>query len=55
MNLRDQYNWDKGKGVTIGPLEVTDEELAKLHRAGLAQEYTITGLSDVATREGSVP
>ncbi|MBO3088163.1 hypothetical protein [Cellulomonas dongxiuzhuiae] len=51
--LRDQYNWDGGKGVTIGPLEVTDEQLAELHRAGVAQEFTATGESAVTSRKGT--
>jgi hypothetical protein len=53
VNLRDQYNWDGGKGVNIGPLSVSDEQLAELHRAGLAQEYVAVGASDVRTKEGS--
>jgi Flp pilus assembly pilin Flp len=53
VNIRDQYNWDGGKGVTIGPLSVSDEQLAELHRAGLAQEFVAVGASDVRTKEGS--
>ncbi|MBD7918514.1 hypothetical protein H9657_09520 [Cellulomonas sp. Sa3CUA2] len=51
--LRDRYNWDGGKGVTIGPLDVTDEQLAELHRAGVAQEFTATGESAVTSRKGT--
>jgi hypothetical protein len=55
VNLRDQYNWDGNKSTQIGPFNVTDEQLAELHRKGLAQEYSISGRSDVATSEGSAP
>lgn len=53
VNWRDQYNWDGGKKVNIGPMEVTDEELAALHRAGVAQEYMMYGQSDPQTSEGT--
>lgn len=52
MVYRDQYNWDGTKSTQIGPLTVTDEQLARLHRAGIAQEYTLTGESAVTTRKG---
>lgn len=55
VNLKDQYNWDGGKSTNIGPINVTDEELARLHRQGLAREYRNQGRSDTATTEGSVP
>lgn len=54
-HLRDQYNWDGGKTTQIGWLTVTDEQLAELHRAGLAQEYTAYGQSSTRRTEGSVP
>lgn len=46
-NVWDRYNWDEGKGVDIGPLEVPDGEMAKLHRTGLAQEFAMAGSSEV--------
>lgn len=52
MVYRDQYNWDGTKATQIGPLTVTDEQLARLHRAGVAQEYTLTGESATTTRKG---
>lgn len=45
MHVLDYYNWDKGKSVTIGGVTVTDEQLQELHRAGLAREFTIEGIS----------
>lgn len=54
-NIRDQYNWDGGKSTTIGPMTVTDEQLAELHRQGLAQEFTAVGSSSSTTKEGTVP
>lgn len=53
LELRDQYNWDGGKSTQIGPFDVTDEQLAELHRAGLAQEFTATGRSAVTSRKGT--
>ncbi|ROR73917.1 hypothetical protein [Bogoriella caseilytica] len=50
--LRDEYNWDADKSTNILGLEVSDDELARLHRAGLAQEFTMTGESMRMTREG---
>ena len=55
VNLRDQYNWDGGKSTQIGPLTVTDETLAALHRAGLAQEFLAFGASALQTQSGSMP
>lgn len=46
-NVWDRYNWDEGKGVSIGPLDIPDGEMAKLHRTGLAQEFDMSGSSDV--------
>jgi hypothetical protein len=53
--IRDRYNWDHGKSTQIGPFTVTDDQLAKLHRVGLAQEYTVVGTSDTGTTKGDVP
>ena len=55
VNLYDQYNWDGGKSTDIGPITVTDEELARLHRQGLAREYRNQGRSDTTTMTGTVP
>jgi hypothetical protein len=52
MVLRDQYNWDGSKSTEVGPFTVTDEQLAQLHRAGLAQEFTATGQSTATTKKG---
>ncbi|WP_460764023.1 hypothetical protein [Nocardiopsis oceani] len=58
VHMRDQYDWhgvdDGGLGVTIPFIgDVDDEELAELHRAGLAQEFTMYGASDTVRRSGS--
>jgi hypothetical protein len=55
VNIRDQYNWDGNKSTDIGPINVTDEELAELHRKGLAQEYSVYGSSDATTAKGTSP
>jgi hypothetical protein len=46
-NVWDRYNWDEGKGVTVGPMEIPDGQMAKLHRVGLAQEFDMAGSSSV--------
>lgn len=51
--VRDQYNWDGGKSTQIGPFEVTDEQLAELHRKGLAQEFAAVGQSAATSRKGT--
>ncbi len=55
VNIRDRYNWDGGKATQIGPVTITDETLAGLHRKGLAQEFTVTGTSGPQTTKGQVP
>ena len=47
--LFDRYNWDSGKGVTIGPFTFTDDELGHMHVVGLAREYIVRGTSGIIT------
>ncbi|WP_051259257.1 hypothetical protein [Schaalia suimastitidis] len=47
VHMADRYNWDGNKGVTIGPVAVSDAQLQELHRAGIAQEYDLSGVSTV--------
>lgn len=47
VNVWDRYNWDENKAVAIGPLDIPDGEMAKLHRVGLAQEFDMSGSSSV--------
>lgn len=54
VEYRDQYNWDGSKKTEIGPLTVTDEQLAALHRAGLAKEFEMYGQSSDQSSSGSV-
>src|SRR5690606_993906 len=51
----DRYNWDAGKQVTIGPVTIKDEEMAEMHRAGVAQEFNMYGSSEPRHYEGAVP
>jgi hypothetical protein len=51
----DRYNWDGGKQVEIGPFTITDEQMAELHRAGVAQEYNMSGSTDAKHYAGTVP
>jgi len=55
VNFRDQYNWDHGKATNFGPITVTDDDMASLHRKGLAQEYSMYGRSDEETTKGEAP
>lgn len=55
VNIRDQYNWDGNKSTDIGPINVTDKQLARLHRTGLAREYTLKGRGSETTVTGDVP
>jgi hypothetical protein len=52
VNMRDQYNWDGQKSTQIGPLTVTDKELADMHRGGIAQEFLVFGASTPQATEG---
>ncbi|MEU9009049.1 hypothetical protein AB0D12_04525 [Streptomyces sp. NPDC048479] len=47
VNAWDRYNWDENKGVTIGPMEIPDGEMGRLHATGLAQEFDMEGSSSV--------
>ncbi|MGA5871750.1 hypothetical protein [Streptomyces cinereoruber] len=47
VNAWDRYNWDQGKGVDIGFLNVPDGQPARLHTTGLAQEFDMQGSSSV--------
>ncbi|WP_237518313.1 hypothetical protein [Streptomyces sp. SID4982] len=47
VNAWDRYNWDKGKGVAIGPLSIPDGQPSRLHTTGLAQEFDMRGSSSV--------
>ena len=47
VHVGDRYNWDPGKVTDVGGKSVTDEEMGRLHRVGLAQEYDIEGHSSV--------
>ncbi len=49
MHVFDRYNWDENKKVNIGPWEINDVQLGRLHTVGLAREYEIWGTSTVQT------
>lgn len=51
VHVADRYNWDGLKQTQIGPLTVTDAELAELHRAGIAQEFDLVGRSSVRSEK----
>lgn len=45
VNIWDRYNFDKGKSINIGPWNIPDEDMARLHTTGLAQEFDMRGSS----------
>ncbi|WP_371617054.1 hypothetical protein [Streptomyces sp. NBC_00454] len=47
VNVWDRYNWDEGKGVNIGPMDIPDGEMGRQHKVGLAQEFNMAGSSSV--------
>ncbi|SDN84788.1 hypothetical protein SAMN05216355_11818 [Actinomyces ruminicola] len=53
VHVADRYNWDGDKSTQIGPFNVKDSQLQELHRAGLAQEYDMSGESSVMHGSGS--
>ncbi len=53
VNVADRYNWDDNKETKIGPITITDEQMAGLQTAGLAREFDITGASSVSTHDGA--
>ncbi|MFJ7248151.1 hypothetical protein ACIQWA_26455 [Kitasatospora sp. NPDC098652] len=51
-NVRDRYNWDNGKSTEVpGVGRVTDADIQRLHRTGLAREFDMGGASDARTRK----
>lgn len=52
IDVADRYNWDEGKETKIGPITITDEQMAGLQTAGLAREFDIKGSSTVSTYDG---
>ncbi|MER5412568.1 hypothetical protein [Streptomyces virginiae] len=58
VNVWDRYNWDQGKGVTIGTFEIPDGEPSQQHKVGLAQEFDMAGSTSLKHYElgsGSTP
>jgi hypothetical protein len=53
LHIFDRYNWDQGKAVTIAGITVKDEQLGRLHRVGLAQEYDVNGTATPTTQTWS--
>ena len=53
LHIFDRYNWDQGKAVTIAGITVKDEQLGRLHRVGLAQEYEVNGSATPTTQTWS--
>lgn len=53
VSTYDRYNWDGSKATEILGQTITDEQLAELHRAGIAQEYDLYGTSSTSSSSGS--
>ena len=49
LEIRDRYNWDQGKAVTLAGITVTDEQLGRLHKVGIANEYDVLGVTSSRT------
>jgi hypothetical protein len=47
LHVFDRYNWDKGKAIP--GLPVSDDDLQKLHRAGMARDYLVGGSTETQT------
>ncbi|MGA5872287.1 hypothetical protein [Streptomyces cinereoruber] len=47
VNVWDRYNWDKGKSTPFadGLINISDDEMGRLHKVGFAQEFDIRGSS----------
>jgi hypothetical protein len=39
----DQYNWNKGIGVPLAGIKITDDSMGKFHKQGLAREFDMRG------------
>ncbi|MEV7770676.1 hypothetical protein [Kitasatospora sp. NPDC086791] len=51
-NVRDRYNWDSGKATDVpGVGQVTDHDIQRLHKTGLAREFDMGGTSKARTRK----
>lgn len=53
VHTADRYNWDGNKSTEIFGMTITDKQLQELHRAGLAQEYDMSG--EPSVRHGTGP
>lgn len=51
----DRYNWDGGKETDIGPVTISDDSMAEMHRAGVAQEFNMSGSTEAKHYAGTVP
>ncbi|MFC5152932.1 hypothetical protein [Streptomyces amakusaensis] len=46
VNVWDRYNWDVGKSTELpGGLDIRDEDMGRLHKTGIAQEFDMRGSS----------
>jgi hypothetical protein len=43
VHIYDGYNWNKKQGVKPAGRKIKDDDMAELHKAGLAKEYVIRG------------
>ncbi len=54
-HMYDRYNWDNGKFVNFGKIEITDNMMGSLHTAGLAKEFNQFGTSSTKHYKGALP
>jgi hypothetical protein len=43
----DRYDWDEGRGTSIAGLYLANEVIGRLHRAGLARDYDVKGVTRI--------
>ncbi|MEV6731469.1 MULTISPECIES: hypothetical protein [unclassified Streptomyces] len=55
VNIYDRYNWDGIKSTPIGPTDIKDSEMARLHTVGLAREFDMRGTSSVQKYDFDAP
>ncbi|WP_323372347.1 hypothetical protein [Streptomyces katsurahamanus] len=52
VNVWDRYNWDAGKSTTFpGGVVIPDEDMGRLHKVGVAQEFDMRGSSSAFTHD----
>ncbi|MFE7512666.1 hypothetical protein ACFU8I_15830 [Streptomyces sp. NPDC057540] len=53
VNVWDRYNWDHGKSTPFlgGLIDISDDDMGRLHKVGFGQEFDMTGGSSAHHRD----